>query len=183
MDKKILKRNKYIVWYRNSSDNSIITSVRDKHNFVRLRGLQSWLWSRLSSPCSVDKIKELMRKKKEYVNCRNKLNRAIKPLIGKKILQYTQKDATRRNIPKRYVNLYARVFREVNAAKNFVNSQDLNIYHKNSISTSEQHFETKEVTVSHIYRYPHVALSGLSYGAKLYRKLNSNESSKRLSQY
>lgn len=60
---------------------------------------------------------------------------------------------------------------ELRSAQNiFSNRRNINTYHRN-LQNSKGHFETSERTVSHMFRYPHPALSGLSYGSRLYQQL------------
>lgn len=59
------------------------------------------------------------------------------------------------------------------AAQKLAQNPDLNHYHVHGISSAEEQFEENETTLSHLYRYPHSALRGLSYGEALCERLLS----------
>ena len=63
------------------------------------------------------------------------------------------------------------IFREYQSAKAFEGGHDLAAYHKTEIKDPFRQFEEVEMTVSHLYREPHVALGGKSYGARFARTL------------
>jgi SAM-dependent methyltransferase len=58
------------------------------------------------------------------------------------------------------------IFREYQSARAFEGDRDLVDYHKTEIKDPFRQFEEVEMTVSHLYRKPHVALQGKSYGAR-----------------
>jgi ubiquinone/menaquinone biosynthesis C-methylase UbiE len=174
MNTKTLQRNN-IIWHKDPKDNHVTVGIRQGQGFLSLSDFQAWLWLRLSNPYSVDKLRQFIRGHKEYYNLSDKLNKTIRELVDRKVLKYIDNKPSHRksNNPQKYQDLYTSILQELNTAKNFKGSENLNIYHRNSIVATERHFEAKEVTISHIYRQPHIALGGLSYGAKLYHKINS----------
>ncbi len=58
------------------------------------------------------------------------------------------------------------IFREYQSAKAFEGDHDLSTYHRTQIRDPFRQFEEVEMTVSHLYREPHPALQGKSYGAR-----------------
>ena len=64
------------------------------------------------------------------------------------------------------------IFREYQSAKAFEGDHDLAAYHQTEIKDPFRQFEEVEMTVSHLYREPHVALQGKSYGARFAQTLN-----------
>ena len=49
------------------------------------------------------------------------------------------------------------------------------LYHRGiNYNDSDEHFERSEKTLSYLFRYPHPALSGLSYGERLFQCLSEN---------
>ncbi|MDD2689105.1 MAG: methyltransferase domain-containing protein [Candidatus Omnitrophica bacterium] len=178
MDKQLLKRNECIVWYNRPQDGVIFTCLKEKKDFISLRGIQARLWTQLSKACSIGELRGLIRKNKTHMKYSHKIENIIKPLIRKGILEYhiSQRDKKNPAFPQKYQKyneFYLNLSRELNSVKNFNKNPNLNLYHKNSIHGSHRHFEKNEVTVSHVYREAHPALGGMSYGARLFRKLNS----------
>lgn len=171
--KKLIQRNPCIIWYRNAEDGGIVTCIKENDNYVVLRGFEAWLWHKLSRPRSVGNLKKLIKANKDCSRCCDELEQALDILIGKKILQSSGKGEGPKEVDanQKYITLYKSVMKELSTAKEFSGADDLHAYHRNSIRTVERHFDENEGTVSYTYRKPHVALGGLSYGAKLYHKL------------
>jgi len=63
------------------------------------------------------------------------------------------------------------IFREYQSAKAIEGGRDLAAYHRTEIQDPLRQFEEVEMTVSHLYREPHEALGGNSYGARFARTL------------
>lgn len=178
MNKQLLQRNKCIVWYNSQQDRAIFTCLKEKKGFISLRGMQAWLWGQLSKSYSINELRNLLRRKKTHPQYSHKIERAARPLIKKGILSYSaiMQDKAKPALPRKYQKyneLYLSLSVELNSAENFTNNKRLNLYHKESIRTTHGHFENNEPTVSHVYREAHPALGGLSYGARLFRKLDS----------
>ena len=72
----------------------------------------------------------------------------------------------------KYRDMHSALLKEFNSAKDFEEKEDLNQFHKNSIETIDRHFETKEITVSHLLRENNPVLGGLNYGACLFNNIN-----------
>ncbi len=59
------------------------------------------------------------------------------------------------------------LFREFSSAACLTRHQHSLIdYHREGITDPGKQFEDEEITLSHVYRFPHPALGGISYGAK-----------------
>jgi len=178
MNKQLLKRNECIVWYNRPQDGVVFTCLKEKKDFISLRGIQAWLWTQLSKAYSISELRGLIRKNKTHMQYSHKIESIIKPLIRKGVLKYStdgqdSKSAVFPQKYRKYNEFYLNLSHELNSAKDFNKSQNLNLYHQNSIHSSHRHFEKNEITVSHVYREAHPALGGMSYGARLFRKLNS----------
>jgi len=66
----------------------------------------------------------------------------------------------------RHADLALSVFLEYQSARALEGIHDLSLYHEQEISDPFGQFEHVETTVSHLYRDPHPALGGKSYGAR-----------------
>jgi ubiquinone/menaquinone biosynthesis C-methylase UbiE len=54
-------------------------------------------------------------------------------------------------------------------------NRKLHLYHRGiNYNNSDGHFERSEKTLSYLFRYPHPALNGLSYGERLFQSLSEN---------
>lgn len=175
MNKDILERSKCIIWHKNLYDDSIFTCVEEKGNSIILQGIQAWLWLKLSRPRSLEELRELLKSGGSYAQFSNNLEEAVRSLLKKKILicRDARQNKKEDEVPQKYKDIYIRLSGELNSVKGFSKNDDLNGYHRNSIHTINEHFELTETTVSHVYREPHPALGGITYGAKLYREINS----------
>jgi len=174
---KYIARNKCVISY--SDNGSIITCLRDKGDYIRLRDFELWLWNRLGEleKMSIYQLKSEVRRSGILGDTDN-LEKRVDELVKKNIFLYVKdkKDNARETkIDNQRLNkskaMYKTLIKELNSAKKFGKKEDLNMFHKNAIETIDRHFETKEVTVSYLYREDSPALRGLNYGEELLRQI------------
>jgi len=170
---KYIKRNNCLIYY--SDNGSIITCLSDGKDYVRLKDFESWLWNKLESleKISISELKS-ETKKCGILKDTNNLEEKINELVKKNIFLYVEdkKDSLKETkIDSQKLNKYKAmrnaIIEELNSAKNFGKEEDLEKFHRNSIETIDRHFETKEITVSFLYREDNPALRGLNYGERL----------------
>ncbi|MBM3247910.1 MAG: radical SAM protein [Candidatus Omnitrophica bacterium] len=183
--KEDLKTNRYIA--RNNcvisyQDNGVITTcLRKGQDYIKLEGFDVWLWDRLGKveKLSIAEVESEARKSgisKEGDN----VERKIEDLIRSNVVSCVEEtmvcnqdlaiDSKKLN---KYMAMRDALVRELSSAKNFGKKEDLSNFHQNAVETIDGHFETKEVTASHLLRENNPALGGLNYGAKLFEKVES----------
>ncbi|MBL7196646.1 MAG: radical SAM protein [Candidatus Omnitrophica bacterium] len=179
---KYIARNRCVISY--SDNGSIVTSLRDGGDYIRLRDFKLWLWNRLGQleKMSIYQLKSEVRRSGILKDMDN-LEKRVDGLVKKNIFLYVkgEKDNDKKDNDKETKNdnqklnkskvIYKALIKELDSAKKFGKKEDLNMFHKNAIETIDRHFETKEVTISYLYREDSPALRGLNYGEALLREI------------
>lgn len=174
---RYITRNRCVMFYK---DNGCITTCLNEGNdYIKLKDFDLWLWNRLDNVGKIS-ISEIESEAKKFGMLSEGFNleRKIDELVKKNILFYVEdnkpeykKTGLDNQKLNKYINMRDAILREFDSAKNFAKGGDLNQFHRNSIEALDRHFETKEITVSHLFREANPALEGLSYGASLLEKI------------
>jgi SAM-dependent methyltransferase len=171
-----IERNKDALWLVEPSSGHVFTYMPFEKEFLVLNGLDGILWQALSSPCNIAQLEEKLKASAMQFFVVADFKERIAAMIQKGLI-YAKPIIGENGIvsvvPQKYKDRYLTLLRELRSAEDFSSAFDLKEFHRKNIHTSLGHFEDIEITVSHLYRQPHAALGYLSFGERLFEKLNS----------